>query len=231
MQLSDTCRHSWNLLHGDMSTSGALLDSTAVNIGLKTLQRAGKWDTCLGHLCQLLLSHFSMISNSQEVVVAIILISTLSTFENGKLSSHPTYKLNQHTEITLQPTIISVEDSALSLMNHDHLALLDVVFATSLLTSCTAALRWRTACGCFLQFQYERLEMDRCWVEWVWDRRQVNFKIKMVHDIPQFTFHIVTMLHYITISGYHIVNVMCIWCMFCTALPGPMCITYICTSL
>ena len=72
MQLSDTCRHSWNLLHGDMSTSGALLDSTAVNIGMKTLQRAGKWDTCLGHLCQLLLSHFRMISNSQEVVVAII---------------------------------------------------------------------------------------------------------------------------------------------------------------
>eukprot|EP00434_Breviolum_minutum_P013239 symbB.v1.2.011662.t1/scaffold780.1/size163283/6 len=87
-------RHSWNLLHGDMSTSGALLDSTAVNIGMKTLQRAGKWD------------------------------------------------------------------SALLLMNHDHLALLDVVFATSLLTSCTAALRWRTAYGCFLQFQYERLEMD-----------------------------------------------------------------------
>ena len=162
MQPSDTCRHSWNLLHGDMSTSGALLDSTAVNIGMKTLQRAGKWDTCLGHLCQLLLSHFSMISSSQEVVVAIIFISTLSTFEDGKLSSHPTYKLNQHTEITLQPTIISVQDSALLLMNHDHLALLDVVFATSLLTSCTAALRWRTACGCFLQFQYERLEMDRC---------------------------------------------------------------------
>ena len=28
--------------------------------------------------------------------------------------------------------------------------------------------------------------------------RQVNFKIKMVHDIPQFTFHIVTICHDVT---------------------------------